>query len=83
MFKPELNYHFYLKDASLFYCDDHDTLRICDQLEDSITLEGVTRKDVNYFIEKYFEYVLELPKTSKLIKAFKEVPEPKENANVD
>ena len=65
------------------YCDDHETLRVCEQFEDSVTLEGITRKDVNYFIEKYFEYVLELPKTSKLMKAFKEVTEPKEEANVD
>ena len=83
MLKPELNYHFYLKDASLYYCDDHNTLRVCDQLEDGITLEGVTRNDVNHFIEKYFEYVLELPKTSKLIKAFKEVTEPKEKVDVN
>ena len=81
MLKPELNYHFCLKDASLYYCDDHNTLRVCDSFEDSITLEGVTRKDVNYFIEKYFEYVLELPKTSKLMKAFKEVTEPKEKVD--
>ena len=81
MLKPELNYHFYLKQASMMYCDDHDTLRVCESFEDSVTLEGVTRKDVNHFIEKYFEYVLELPKTSKLVKAFKEVTEPKEVVN--
>ena len=32
-------------------------------------------------LEKYFEYLLELPKTSKLVKAFKEVTEPKEVVN--
>ncbi len=82
MLKPELNYHFYLKQASMMYCDDHDTLRVCDSFEDSITLEGVTRKDVNFFIEKYFEYVLGIGKACKLMKAFKEVTEPKEANNV-
>ena len=83
MLKPELNYHFYLKNAAMMYCDDHDTLRVCDAFEDSITLEGVTRKNVNLFIEKYFEYVLGLTMTSKLMKEFKEATEPKETVNAE
>ena len=83
MLKPELNYHFYMKEAALYYCDDHDTLRVCESFEDSVTLEGITRKDVNFFIEKYFEYVLKLPKTSKLVKEFKEATEPKETVNAE
>ena len=67
----------------MMYCDDHDTLRVCEAFEDSVTLEGITRKDVNYFIEKYFDYVLKLPKTSKLVRAFKEVTEPKEVVNAE
>ena len=82
MLKPELTYQFFMRDPSLMYCSNHDTLRVCDSFEDSVLIEGVTRKDVNHFIEKYFEYVLELPKTSKLFKAFKEVTEPKEKVDV-
>ena len=45
--------------ASLFYCKDHDCLRVVNDFEDSVLLNGVKREDVNNFIEKYIEYVLE------------------------
>ena len=54
------------------YCADHDTLRISNDFEDSVHLEGIDKDDVNTFIERYFEYVLKQSKSSKLVKAFKE-----------
>ena len=54
----ETTHDYHLNNASLFYCSDHDTLRVCDNWEDSILLSGVTSSDINNFIEKYIEYVL-------------------------
>ena len=54
----ETTHDYHLNNASLFYCSEHDTLRVCDNYEDSILLSGVTSKNLNDFIEKYIEYVL-------------------------
>tara|TARA_R100000458_G_scaffold35562_1_gene32950 strand:+ start:216 stop:497 length:282 start_codon:yes stop_codon:yes gene_type:complete len=54
----ETTHEYHLNNASLFYCSEHDTLRVCDNYEDSILLSGVTSKNLNDFIEKYIEYVL-------------------------
>ena len=54
------------------YCADHDTLRVSDDFEDSVHLEGIDKEQIDKFIERYFEYVLKQPKSSKLVKAFKE-----------
>ena len=54
------------------YCADHDTLRVSDDFEDSVHLEGIDKEHIDKFIERYFEYVLKQPKSSKLVKAFKE-----------
>ena len=54
----ETTHDYHLNNPSLYYCSDHDTLRVCDNFEDSILLSGVESKHVNYFIEKYIEYVL-------------------------
>ena len=76
----ESTHEYNLKNPSLFYCETHDCLRVSDNFEDSICLTGVTRKDVNYFIEKYFEYVLEQDESTELAKAFKKVTEGKEES---
>ena len=55
-------------------------MRVSDNYSDSVLLSGVTRKDVNYFIEKYFEYVLEQDESTELAKAFKKVTEGKEKS---
>ena len=72
MLKPTTNYEFYFRNPSLMYCADHDTLRISDDFEDSVHLEGIDKEQIDKFIERYFEYVLKQPKSSKLVKAFKE-----------
>ena len=58
MLKFDATHEYFFHNASMFYCDDHDTLRITNNYEDSILLSGVESKHVNYFIEKYIEYVL-------------------------
>ena len=72
MLKPTTNYEFYFRNPSLMYCADHETLRISDDFEDSVHLEGIDKEHIDKFIERYFEYVLKQSKNSKLVKAFKE-----------
>ena len=72
MLTPTTNYEFYFLNPSLMYCADHDTLRISNNFEDSVHLEGIDKDNINTFIERYFEYVLKQSKSSKLVKAFKE-----------
>ena len=72
MLKPTTNYEFYFRNPSLMYCADHDTLRVSDDFEDSVHLEGIDKEHIDKFIERYFEYVLKQSKNSKLVKAFKE-----------
>ena len=76
----ESTHDYQLSNASLFFCDQHDTLRVCDNYTDSILLSGVERKDVNNFIEKYIEYVLEQDASTELAKAFKQVTKGKEKS---
>ena len=76
----EATHEYNLSNPSLFYCDTHATLRVCDNFTDSVLVSGITRKDVNYFIEKYFEYVLEQDESTELAKAFKQVTKGKEKS---
>ena len=55
----ETTYEYYFDSAYLFYCKQHDCMRVSDNHEDSVVLNGVTSKDVNDFIANYFEYSLE------------------------
>ncbi len=59
MLTYETTHDYQLSNASLFYCAAHDTLRVCDNFTDSVLLSGVTKQDINDFIEKYLEYVYE------------------------
>ena len=78
--RTETTYEYYFSNASLYYCKDHDCLRVCNDYEDSVLLNGVERKDVDNFIEKYIEYVLEQDASTKLAKAFKQVTKGKEKS---
>lgn len=54
----EATHEYHFNRPSMYYCDDHDCLRICNNFEDSILISGISRDDINNFIEKYREYVL-------------------------
>ena len=46
--------HEYVFDKpSMFYCDAHDTLRICNNYEDSVMIAGVSRETIDEFINGY------------------------------
>ena len=57
--RAETTYEYRFRDACLYYCDAHDCLRVTDDHEDSVLLAGVTQKNINDFIECYFEYILD------------------------
>ena len=57
--RAETTYEYRFRDACLYYCEAHDCLRVTDDHEDSVLLAGVTQKNINDFIECYFEYVLD------------------------
>jgi len=57
--RTETTFEYYYDNAYLFYCNTHNCMRVSDNHEDSVVLNGVTSKDVNDFIANYFEYALE------------------------
>ena len=50
---PEVTYEYYFKDAQLFYCKEHGCLRVTNDFEDSVLLNGITEKDIDTFIKYY------------------------------
>ena len=57
--RPELTYEFRFRDAYLYYCKEHECLRVTDDHEDNVLLGNITQENINNFIECYFEYVLD------------------------
>ena len=57
--KSETAIEYFFDNAYLSFCSHHDTLIVCNNHEDRIVLSGVKQKDINNFIECYFEYVLD------------------------
>ena len=57
--KTETTYEYFFNNADLFYCKQHDCLRITNDHEDSVLLNGVTEQNIDDFIELYNKYVKE------------------------
>ena len=57
--RTETTVEYYFDKAYLFYCSTHDCLRVSNNHEDSVLLQGITQKDVNEFISSYISYVLD------------------------
>ena len=57
--RTETTIEYYLDNAYLFYCKQHECLRVSNNHEDSILLNGVEQADVDNFICNYIEYVIE------------------------
>ena len=66
--RSETAIEYFFDNAYLSYCKDHDTLIVSNNHEDRIVLSGVEQKDINNFIECYFEYVLD---NAELVEYFK------------
>ena len=56
--RPETTYEYGFRDAYLYYCKEHECLRVTDDHEDNVLLGNITQENINDFIETYFEYVL-------------------------
>ena len=57
--KSETTVEYYFDKAYLYYCKQHDCLRVSNDYEDNVLLNGVKQADVDNFISNYIEYVLE------------------------
>jgi len=57
--KTETTVEYYLDNAYIYYCKEHDCLRVSNNHEDSVLFNGISRKDIDNFISNYIEYVLE------------------------
>tara|TARA_R100000742_G_C4210498_1_gene37010 strand:- start:19 stop:285 length:267 start_codon:yes stop_codon:yes gene_type:complete len=65
--KTETTVEYYFNNPYIYYCKEHDCLRVSEHHEDSILCNGISRKTMDFFIADYIEYVLE---DTELQKAF-------------
>ena len=61
MLNPETHYEYYFKNASIYYCEEHDCLRVVNDHEDSVMMNGITQENIDEFIEFYNKYVKKVP----------------------
>ena len=59
--RTETMVEYYFDNAYLYYCKQHDCLRVTNNHADSVLLNGVEQGDIDNFISSYIEYVLEQP----------------------
>ncbi len=59
--RTETTVEYYFDNAYLYYCKQHDCLRVSNNHEDSVLFNGVEQKDIDSFISNYIEYILEQP----------------------
>ena len=57
--RTETMVEYYFDNAYLYYCKQHDCLRVTNNHADSVLLNGIEQGDVDNFISSYIEYVLE------------------------
>ena len=53
----ESTHEYCFKDASIYFCKEHDCLRITEGYEDSVLINGITEEKVDEFIKFYNKYV--------------------------
>ena len=57
--RTETTVEYYFDSAYLYYCKEHECLRISNNHEDSVLCNGVGQDKVNTFISSYIGYVLD------------------------
>ena len=57
--RTETMVEYYFDNAYLYYCKQHDCLRVTNNHADSVLLNNITQKDINEFISSYISYVLD------------------------
>ena len=59
--KAQTTVEYSFNNPYVYYCSEHECLRISENHDDSILCEGLSRKTINFFIANYIEYVLDQP----------------------
>jgi len=57
--RTETTVEYYFDSAFMYYCKQHECLRVSNNHEDSVLCNGVTEDRVNNFISNYIGYVLD------------------------
>ena len=57
--RTETMVEYYFDNAYLYYCKQHDCLRVTNNHADSVLLNGIEQGDIDEFVSSYIEYVLE------------------------
>ena len=65
--RTETTVEYYFDSAFMYYCKQHECLRVSNNHEDSVLCNGITQDRVNDFISNYIGYVLD---NDELKKAF-------------
>ena len=53
MLQFQSTHEYYLGDASIYYCSEHDSLIIADDNTDRLVISGISDSVVNSFIKKH------------------------------
>ena len=70
--RTETTVEYYFNNPYIYYCKEHNCLRISEHHEDSVICNGIDRKTIEYFISNYIDFVLN---NDELKEAFKEALE--------
>ena len=57
--RTETTVEYYFNKPYIYYCQHHDCLRVSENHEDSVLLNGLPQDTVNDFISNYISYVLD------------------------
>ena len=50
---PEVTFEYYFSNASIYYCKEHSCLRVTNDHEDSVLLNGIDEDTIDTFIKYY------------------------------
>ena len=53
----ESTHEYYFKDPSLYFCKEHNCLRVTEGHQDSVLIAGVSEDDIDTFIKYYSKYI--------------------------
>tara|TARA_B100000700_G_C14256617_1_gene495143 strand:+ start:26 stop:295 length:270 start_codon:yes stop_codon:yes gene_type:complete len=65
--RTETTVEYYFNNPYMYYCKEHECLRVSEHHEDSVLCNGITQDRVNNFVSNYIGYVLD---NEKLKEAF-------------
>ena len=57
--RSDTTVEYYFDSAFMYYCKQHECLRVSNNHEDSVLCSGVTQDRVNNFVSNYIGYVLD------------------------